>query len=81
MVRLEVDTVSRFFDNCMFSPMWVKGGVTIPWDISLDEYTFACHTSYITENLLNEELVLEIEETLMSASDLSKSQSYSKLAD
>jgi hypothetical protein len=60
LVRLEVVTVKQFFDKLFFTPNWVKEGVTIPWESSVENYVFASHTSYITENSLVEELDLEL---------------------
>ena len=61
LVRLDVLSVKNFFENLYFTPNWVKEGVTIPWEVSVESYLFACNTSYITEDLLKEEIDLQIQ--------------------
>ena len=62
MIKLEIHTIQLFFNECTFTPFWIKEGVTINWEVARDDYVFASHTSYITEELLNNELNLKLKD-------------------
>ncbi len=62
MVIQESQLIGNFFDACMFKHLYMSNAFIMQWpeddqDGNEYEFQFACHTSLVTEEMLENELV------------------------
>ena len=57
MINEGTDMICKFFASAMYQPEMMKQALIIPWPSEMQEHIFTTHTSFLTENMLNNELL------------------------
>ena len=56
MVNLGTDMICKFFNSAIYQPVMMQKALIVKWPSEMTEQVFTAHTSFITENILNETL-------------------------
>lgn len=54
MLSQETDIVVKFMNNAIYQAETMKDPLTVPWEEGKEQLMFACHTSIITREIINE---------------------------